>query len=133
MNQAMVLCYNMEGDRAAQVRALALNAGIEPFLVPPEAYLQTIGALCGVRPASDEAYDGPGFPEEMMLMAFLEKGMLTVFLDGFREKGLQPVPLKAMLTENNSKWNSLQLHAELKEEHAYFQRINQKKKKNGQA
>ncbi len=126
MNQAMVLCYNMEGERADQVRSLALAAGIQPFLVPKEAYLQTIGALCGVQAPTDEAYAGEGFEQEMMLMAFLEKGMLSRFLDSFREKNMPTIPLKAMLTKNNSAWNSLQLHAELMEEHAYFRDLQKK-------
>ena len=123
MNQAMVLCYNMDGDRALAVRTLAQAAGIQPFLVPPEAYLQTIGALCGLEPGSDLAYEGEGFKEEMMLMAFLEKGMLTSFLDSFHHRGLAPVRLKAMLTDSNSKWNSLELHAELMEELVCFRKL----------
>ncbi|MDI9519819.1 MAG: DUF3783 domain-containing protein [Bacillota bacterium] len=128
MNRAMVLCYNMEGERADLVRNLALSAGIQPFSVPREAYLQTIGALCGLMEPTEEAYNGKGFPQEMMLMAFFEKGMLTRFLDSFREKGVPSVPLKAMLTENNSRWNSLELHAELMEEYAYFSSLQEKKK-----
>ena len=128
MNRAMVLCYNMEGERADMVRNLALTAGIQPFLVPKEAYFQTIGALCGLMEPTGEAYHGEGFPQEMMLMAFLEKGMLTSFLDSFREKGVPSVPLKAMLTENNNRWDSLKLHAELMEEYAYFSSLQEKKK-----
>ena len=63
----------------------------------------------------------------MMLMAFLEKGMLSRFLDSFREVGIPSIPLKAMLTENNSKWNSLQLHSELMEEFTYFSNLQKKK------
>lgn len=128
MSQALVLCYNLEGERAQTVRALAEAAGIQPFLVPREAYAQTIGALCGLWEATDTAYEGEGFPEEMMLMAFLEKGMLNRFLDGFREAGIPSVPLKAMLTENNSQWDSLRLHAELSEEYAFFREVDRKRR-----
>lgn len=128
MNRAMVLCYNMEGERADLVSKLAKNAGIQPFLVPKEAYLQTIGALCGVMEPTEEAYSGEGFPQEMMLMAFFEKGTLSRFLDSFRESGVPSVPLKAMLTENNSRWDSLKLHSELMEEYAHFSGLQSKKK-----
>ena len=118
MNQAMVL-YNMDGDRAlARRRRLG-----HPASGASEAYLQTIGALCGLEPGRDLAYEGEGFKEEMMLMAFLEKGMLTSFLDSFHHRGLAPVRLKAMLTDSNSKWNSLELHAELMEELACFRKL----------
>ena len=128
MNQAMVLCYNMEGERAQQVHSLAQQAGIQPFLVPKEAYLQAVGALCGMMEPDEQAYTGEGFPEEMMLMAFLEKGMLSRFLDGFREAGIPSVPLKAILTENNSQWDSLKLHHELMDEFSYFNSLRQQKK-----
>lgn len=120
MNKPMVLCYNLQGPRAQLVSQLAKNAGIEPFLVPKEAYAQLIGALCGVLTPTEEAYEGEGFNEEMMLMAHLKKGMLTRFLDGFRDIGIPSIPLKAMLTNNNSQWDSIKLHSELMEEHTYF-------------
>ena len=127
MNQAMVLCYNMEGARAETVRALALKAGIQPFLVPREAFAQKIGALCGVLEPTLEEYRGEGFGDEMMLMAFLRKGMLSDFLDSFRAAGVPVVPLKAMLTENNSQWDSVKLHSELSEEYSFFKDLNMKK------
>lgn len=39
-------------------------------------------------------------------------------LKAFRENGLAGVGLKAVLTETNKNWNSLQLFEELKKEHA---------------
>ncbi|NLE69756.1 MAG: DUF3783 domain-containing protein [Clostridiales bacterium] len=131
MNQAMALCYNMEGDRADQVRQLAADLGIEAFLVPREAYLQKIGALCGLFPPTEEAYHGEGFEGEMMLMAYFEKGLLSRFLDGFRERGMRPVHLKAMLTEKNSEWNSLALQAELLDEYEHFKKIHKMQKNRG--
>ena len=131
MNQAMVLCYNMLGERADQVRKLAAGLGIEAFLVPQEAYLQKIGALCGLFAPTDEAYHGDGFEGEMMLMAFFEKGLLSRFLDGFREQGLTPVHLKAMLTEKNSEWNSLALQAELQDEYEHFKKLHKMQQKRG--
>ncbi|NLW20992.1 MAG: DUF3783 domain-containing protein [Clostridiales bacterium] len=129
MNQPLVLCYNMEGARAQAVRGLAESLGIQPFLVPPEAYAQTIGALCGLMETTQEAYEGENFQEEMMLMAFLQKGMLSRFLDGFREAGLPPVQLKAMLTENNAQWTSTRLHSELLDEYHFFKKLNQQQGK----
>ncbi len=64
-----------------------------------------------------------------MLMAFFEKGLLTKFLDGFRERGMPPVPLKAMLTEKNSQWNSMALQAELLDEYERFKMLHQMTKK----
>ena len=50
-------------------------------------------------------------------MAGFRPGMLDAFLGGFREMGIAPIPLKAMLTETNASWTLERLHAALKEEH----------------
>lgn len=121
--QATVLCYNLSPKRAEQVTKLAREAGITPRLVEQDEYHQPLGALCGIMPLAECVFEGEGFGEEMLLMAFLEKGMLTKFLDSFRETDTPSIPLKAMLTETNSLWHSVALNAELKEEYEYFRRL----------
>jgi len=123
MDQAVTLCYNMQGERAERIAALAFGQGIQFHAVNAGEYLQTLAALCGLEPKKALEYDGEGFSDEMMVMAFFKKGMLNRFLDGFRENGYPSVPLKAMLTENNSRWDSLTLHNELKQEYEYFARM----------
>jgi hypothetical protein len=117
MNQATVLIYNLYGERADQVAGLANSLGITPYMVNKSEYSQKLGALCGISPRSAEEYKGDGFEEELLLLAFFPKGRLNLFLDGFRELGIQTVALKAMLTENNSVWDSLALHGELLQEY----------------
>jgi len=123
MNQAIVLCYNMQGERAEMISALAMKQGIRPHFVKAGEYQETLAALCGLEPVKGGDFKGDGFLDEMMVMAFLKKGMLNRFLDSFRESGAPSVPLKAMLTENNSRWDSLTLHHELMQEYEYFSRM----------
>lgn len=120
MGDAMVLGYNLTGERGEGIRRLAEGLGIRVRMVERAEYGQTLAALAGLEPETDEAYEGVGFEDEMMVMAFLPQGMLGKLLDGIRGAGLAPVALKAMLTPTNSRWDSLALHQELLEEYAHF-------------
>ena len=53
----------------------------------------------------------------MLILKGFTGGMLDSFLHGFRKMKIQPVALKAVLTEANCGWNSLELHDELVKEH----------------
>ena len=53
----------------------------------------------------------------MLILKGFTDGMLDSFLHGFRKMKIQPVALKAVLTEANCGWNSLELHDELVKEH----------------
>ena len=66
---------------------------------------------------SGETYKGEGFEDEMLILKGFTGGMLDSFLHGFRKMKIQPVALKAVLTEANCGWNSLELHDELVKEH----------------
>ena len=125
VNQPTVLLYNMPEDRLARIAGFAQQAGIQPFAVPSAAYLQPLGALCGIQGFHEKAYEGEGFPEEMMFMAHFEKGQLNRFLDAFHATGEKPVALKAMLTVTNAAWDSLTLREELSQEWAYFRSLKQ--------
>ena len=79
----------------------------------------SIGAIAGVPgySLSGETYKGEGFEDEMLILKGFTGGMLDSFLHGFRKMKIQPVALKAVLTEANCGWNSLELHDELVKEH----------------
>ena len=123
MRNAIVLLYNMADERAKQIEALAERHVITARVVDPAELNQTLGALSGLEEMTDKRYEGSHFTDEMLVMANFNKGMLNRFLDSFRDAGIPSVPLKAMLTETNSKWDSLTLHEELKCEYEYFKQM----------
>lgn len=127
MPEPIVLCYNLEGERGEGIRRLAESLGIRVRMVKPAQYLQTLAALSGLEPEADRPHEGPGFEDEMLVMGFFPQGLLGRFLDGIRQAGQSPVALKAMLTPPNSRWDSLALHKELLEEHAYFRRLEEER------
>ncbi len=122
MQEPMILCYNLEGERGEGIKRLSESLGIRVRKVKQAEYSQTLAALAGLEPEADKPYEGPGFEDEMMVLGFFPQGMLSQLLDGIRGAGLPPVALKAVLTPSNSRWNSLALNKELREEYEYFRK-----------
>lgn len=92
-------------------------------VVERQEYWMTLGYLAGLEgsPALGKRYDGPGMEQEMVVFAGFVGDDIDKTLKAFRENGLAGVGLKAVLTETNKNWNSLQLFEELKKEHAQMQ------------
>ena len=56
------------------------------------------------------------FPESMMVFCGVNQAQLNAILNAIRLSKLPPIPLKAVLTETNLQWNSVQLRDELLQE-----------------
>ena len=119
-----VLLYNFRDPaRKARVRGWLERKGIRALEIPPTELHHSLGALLGL-PGFDREPGlrlERGFEEEMLVMFGFPGTMLHDFLAFFREEGLPPVALKAMITPTNVNWTSLALHEALKEEHALMQ------------
>lgn len=114
-----VYFYNLNSARGRQIRMLCLTLGLKIRAVDPSQYTEAIGAIAGVPgyELKGEVYEGEVFEDEMLILKGFTGGMLDNFLHGFRKMKISPVALKAVLTEANCGWNSLELHAELVREH----------------
>lgn len=114
-----VYFYNLNSARGRQIRMLCLTLGLKIRVVDRVQYTEAIGAIAGVPGYAlrGEPYEGEGFEDEMLILKGFTGGMLDSFLHGFRKMKIQPVALKAVLTEANCGWNSLELHDELVKEH----------------
>ena len=114
-----VYFYNLNSERGRKIRMLCLTLGLKIRVVDRAQYTEAIGAITGVPgySLSGETYKGEGFEDEMLILKGFTGGMLDSFLHGFRKMKIQPVALKAVLTEANCGWNSLELHDELVKEH----------------
>ena len=55
-------------------------------------------------------------PEPMLVFCGLGQALLNQVLEVIRLAKLPPIPLKAVLTDTNQTWNTLQLHEELRRE-----------------
>ena len=116
MNEPTVLAVNILPEKLGKLRFLCLRLGIRVQVVEPRTFGCAVGALVAGDAAPMRAKHAP-FTDEMLVMANFRPGMLDAFLAGFREFGIPPVPLKAMLTPTNAAWTLERLHAALREEH----------------
>ena len=118
--EKMVLLYHFEGIRLAQAhKALEkLPFRIREVKKEESGYpLGDLAGLPGILPLG-KVYEGPQLEQEMVVFAGFIGDDIDKALDAFRQNGLAGVGLKAVLTETNQVWSSLQLFEELKKEHA---------------
>ncbi len=125
----LALLYNIEPNRGRQIGMLAAIHGVRVRVVAAGEYGESVGTLCGLAGESGAQGLWNDFPEEMMVMAFFPEELLRRFLDSFRQAGVSPVRLKAVLTESNMGWNSCRLRAELLREEAAFRAMREGREK----
>lgn len=120
-----VLLYNIAGTPlAAGLKPILLKMKLRIRVVSPEQYLQPIGYLAGLRDfeESPDKYvpkeSSETILEPMMVMSGFTNRRLDQLLLEMRKKKLPPIPLKAVVTEQNQRWDSLTLYKELQAEHA---------------
>ena len=127
MNTPTVLAMNIQPEKLGKLRFLCLRLGIRVTVVEQRAFGCAVGDLAAGSAAPVRGKWAP-FGDEMLVMASFRPGMLDAFLGGFREMGLAPIPLKAMLTETNAGWSVERLHAALREEHEQMAAFHKQKK-----
>ena len=120
-----VLLYNLSKEKLTRLRFLLFKLGLEGRVVAPEEYGLPVGALAGLDGLSPapEASEAPqeDFSEEMLVMCGLSSAQFSGFLNALRQNRCG-VSLKAMLTETNALWSSVELHRELRREHVALQK-----------
>lgn len=117
MNTPMVCLYNLDAQKGAKIKTMCLLLKIRVKTVTKEEYLQKLSVLTG-RDEPGNPVEGSGdFSDEMILMVNFTNAAVNNFLQEFRKRKIPAVSLKAVLTETNAEWNSIQLHDELLKEH----------------
>ena len=90
---------------------------LEGELLPAHAAYIRAGVDRGtVLLAGPKGTGGGGF----LVLRADNRAALDAFLRGFRQSGMAPVALKAVLTPSNAAWSSTPLCAELRREHDTF-------------
>lgn len=115
---ACALLYNFkDAARLQKVRFALFKLGVSGRVVAPEELSQPIGYLCDLEGFSpvEETVEG-GFSDEMLVLCGLSGPQLDALLSSLRRSRVV-VALKAVVTEDNAAWSSLQLHDELRQEH----------------
>lgn len=113
---AKVLLYNIEAGKAVKIKMLCRKFFIDTQEVKKEQYGLKIAAL--LEETSDTAATpDESFDEEMLYFADINGGFLSILLDGLRKKKAQ-VALKAVKTDTNMNFTSVELYRELTAERA---------------
>lgn len=121
MKQPVLLAYNMEGERLKKLTGLCMRLKIRLRVVEHTEFGHPLASFVGLDATAVEKNAAENaFSDEMLVMAYFPRPLLSQFLDTWRKEGMHPVALKAVLTETNSRWDSFALHRELSEEAAWF-------------
>ena len=120
-----VLLYNISADKLKKIRVILLRLGLQGRVVTAEEFALPVGQLAGLEdfsPAETAQADaGEAFREEMLVMCGLSSAQFSGFLNALRQNRCG-VALKAVLTETNAAWSSVQLQRELRREHEALQK-----------
>lgn len=115
---AQVFLYNITDPlRAERICSALVRRGIPCRAVRREEYVHPIGYLTGRPGFAPGTGEASCFSDEMLLLDGLSREQFSGLLDELRSSGAA-VALKAIVTPTNAAWNSSQLHAALKLEHA---------------
>lgn len=120
MSRPTLLCFNLPADKLSRVRFLCMRLAVQAVEVHPEDFLQPLGALCGLCPrlpglsAPQEPFTG-----EMAVMADMSRQQADRLLSSLKQAKIS-LPLKAVVTPTNVRWDAVTLHRELSREHEAF-------------
>lgn len=120
---SLILAFNITPEKQIKLRMLCALVKAQFKPVAPADYSLTLGELIlgkGAAPQSKTAADT--FADEMLVIAGLSGQKFNLFLRDFKRMGIQPIPLKAMLTATNAEWTPVQLYQELCTERDAFAR-----------
>ena len=117
MKPPVLLCYHLGEEHRNQIRLLCMRLKIRVRMVEESEYGQTLAALCGLEPLTPAPDAMIPFDSEMLVLANFTPDLISLFLNGFKQAGIAPVQLKAVLTETNKHWDAFTLYDQLKAEH----------------
>ena len=128
--QKLVLAYNFTEERFKALKLVSFVAKASCKAVSREDMLNPIGFVAGLEgfAAVEEKFTGEEHSDEMIIMCAFTRPDLDRFLSAIKKnKTLQSIPLKCVLTPTNAEWSAVKLMTELKAEHEYMQTHKQSK------
>lgn len=116
-----ILLYNFEEKEYwKQMKLVFLKMGIKIRKIKKEEYLQPIGALAKIKgiEGKEAIYEGENFQRELMIMSGFSRQRLDELLFQLKKNKIPKIPLKAVITDTNQYWTSLDLYKEVVRENA---------------
>lgn len=115
-----ILLYNIKDKkRTIDIRRVLMPLKIRIKQVASSDFGQPIGYLADIDgfEAYEELTGDFSFDDEMMIMVGLTSFEIDQVIKGFHKRRIDGIPLKAILTDENQKWDSKKLYENLKDEH----------------
>jgi len=121
MRSGTILLYNCSGPEYSKLRQIFAMLRLRMRVVAPEQYHITLGELAeGKGEPAEQAVEA--IPETLLVFCGLSQALLTQVLEVIRVAKIPPIQLKAMLTDTNKDWDTLQLVEELRQEKAELEK-----------
>ncbi len=117
-----VLMYGFtDPQRTRELQYIMVQMGIRVKMIRDDQLGQTVGFLAGIKGMEEnpnpESY--PPLNEEVLVMYnFSLDQRIDLMLTNIKQRGLEGIPLKCVLTSTNRKWTFYDLAKELEREHA---------------
>ena len=106
--------YNCSGPEFSKLRQIFAMLRLRMRPVEPGRYHVLLGQLAEGK--GEDGEPAEAIPEAMLVFCGLGEALLNQVLEVIRVAKLPPIPLKAVLTDANREWTTLQLYEELKKE-----------------
>lgn len=121
----MILYYDNGQNKKRNVLEKSLqHMGISITPILPSHFHQTVGHLAKVKGFPSRKLSplelAPVISDELMVLCNFTDAQLDALLTGMKAGVIPHVPLKAVLTAQNSFWTLAQLFQELEEEHRHL-------------
>ncbi len=113
-NAGTVLMYNCSGPKFSKLKQIFAMLRLRMRVVEPDRYHLSLEELAQGIGEPGEAAEP--LSEPMLVFCYMGQALLDQVLEVIRVAKLPPIPLKAVLTENNRTWTTQELHAELLKE-----------------
>ena len=110
-NAGTVLMYNCSGESFAKLRQIFAMLRLRMRVVEPDRYHIPLEELAAGKGEPGETVEP--LPEPMLVFCYLPPALFHQVLEVIRVAKLPPIPLKAVLTDTNRTWDTMQLHEEL--------------------
>ena len=121
-SQKTILIYEMKKEKEEKVLTICRKRQITVRKVQLLEYAQSLGSLARISkiPQNRTKDSGTLLGEEMMVFSGMDTNEIDSFLNDYKNMGISPVELKAVLTPYYIFWNSRQLYEELQKEKNRF-------------
>jgi len=116
-----ILLFHINIFKQSSIIQLCRDLGYDVYTGREEDLTKTIGQIAGLFRSPAKQGNAVPFTDEMMVFCGVKPGELDRFLEEYRNRAIQPVPLKAVMTQYNAQWTPGRLCMELQKEQDYIQ------------